>query len=141
MGILEEINAKLDKLLAMQGGTAVAAAIEDADDPETGEEEAPAPKKAGPGRPKGSTSTSTETKKNSKVATLAQVKDKLKELLAAKGRDPAVAVLEEFGAAKLADLEEKDYVAFIASADKAMASKPKKPAADEDDLGLDEDEE
>jgi hypothetical protein len=75
-----------------------------------------------------------KVKKNSKVATLAQVKAKLKEVLDTKGRPAAVKVLEAFDAEKVGDLDEEEYQNVIEECERSLKKKAPKVEEDDDDL-------
>lgn len=103
MGILEEINSKLDQLLAASEG---------------GPAETPAPKEEKKAAPKKRTRTRTKKKTG---PTLDDVKAEAKLALAAEGgRDKLIATLEEYGAAKVVELEEDQFEGFISDC-KAIA--------------------
>lgn len=76
-------------------------------------------------------------------ATMVQVKAKLKEVLEAKGRDAAVALLKSFdGAEKVGELEEESYGEFLFQTERVLSKKAKdsnikkkaKVEDDDDDL-------
>lgn len=103
MGILEEINNKLDQLLAASEGEA------EATPPKTEEKKA-TPKKR----------TRTRSKKKT-GPTLDDVKAEAKLALATEGgREKLIATLEEYGAAKVVELGEDQFEGFIADC-KAIA--------------------
>jgi len=121
MGILEEINEKLDKLLAAAGTKAKVTAVAAEEDADEGEEDAPKKKR-----------TRTPDKKP-KAATLETVKAKLKKVLDDVGRKDAVALLKKFKAEKVGDLEEEQYEDFVKACDAALAAAADDGDDDDDD--------
>lgn len=55
--------------------------------------------------------------------TLDDVREKMKAVIAAKGRDTVAKILAKFGASKLPDLDEEKFADAIALADKVLAKK------------------
>lgn len=123
-GILEQINEKLDRLLALQGkaSKAAAATADEDEDEKDEEEEKPATRKRTRTPSKGT---------KAKALTADDVKAKLKAVLDGKGRKAALAILEKFDAEKVGDLEEDQYEKFAKACDAAVGG------GDEDDDDLD----
>ena len=113
MGILEDINSKLDEVLGLLKTKSPS--------PSTAEpaaDEPPAKRTRTPSKPK------------APAATILEVKTKLKEILDKKGRKVAVALLQEHKAEKIGDLEPSQFDEFLAACDQALS------ADEEDDLDL-----
>lgn len=108
--------------------------------PDTAEPEvAPPPAKAAA---KGKAATAAATKpagkgKGKPIAstpevTLEDVKAKMTEVVKTHGRDTAIAILTEFGAAKLTELSEDDYAAALAKAEEVLAAEPEGDEAEDE---------
>lgn len=121
-GILEEIVARLDRIEAAIATKASPTIVNVA--PTNGasasEEDEPRRKR---GRPRND---ATE-----KELTQDQIKTKLKAVLEKKGRSTAMAILEEFDAEKIGEIDKDQYAAFSKACDKALATE------ESDDLDLD----
>lgn len=121
---IEEDDDEVETPVKAKGKPTKPAEDEDEDEVEADDEdEAPKPKKG--------------------KATMVQVKAKLKEVLEAKGRDAAVALLKSFdGAEKVGELEEESYGEFLFQTERVLSKKAKdsnikkkaKVEDDDDDL-------
>lgn len=115
-------QAVLDLVEAVMGGNGAVAEEEP-------EEEAPPPKKRGraakaapPAEEKPAAAPAKRGRGGKKPAgpTIAEVRDKLREVSDTLGRDEAKGMLEEFDVKKVTDLEESDFAEFIEMCDEAL---------------------
>lgn len=84
------------------------------------------PEKRPPGRPPGSTS--------KPKLTIAEVKAIAMKVVADKGKPAVLALMKKHGAAKLADMDESKYAAFIAAAEVLLnEEEPAEEAGEGDD--------
>lgn len=118
--IAENTEALL-KLVAALKSTGGAAAEEPEDEEEEEPEEKPAAKRGAAKKTTAKKTAPAGRGAAKKAPTAAQVRDKLRELSDACGREAAKALLnEEFEVAKVTDLDEEDYAEFIEACDEAM---------------------
>jgi hypothetical protein len=122
-GILEEIVARLDRIEQAIKPPEIknTLSVTPAPAASNGEDEVEPPKR-GRGRPRN---------EDREVLTQEQIKTKLKTVLEKKGRSTAMAILEEFDAEKIGEIDKDQYTAFSKACDKALATD------DADDLDLD----
>lgn len=101
MGLLETIDAKLDKILEqLEGGTKT-------EKPEQEEK----PKRT---RTRSTTKKKTTSRRGSKAASLDDVKDAARGVLKVEdGKEKLVELLEEYEVEKVVELDEGDYAGFI----------------------------
>lgn len=66
--------------------------------------------------------------------TFEDLKTKLTELMDLKGKDVVKAIISEFGASKLAEIEEDSYADVVAKVDEAMADEVEEEPAGDDDM-------
>ena len=121
-GILEDIVTRLTRIEQILS-TKTKPAETPKTTPTNGEalDEEETPKRRGPGRPR-----TTEVTQD-------EIKIKLKSVLEKKGRSTALAILEEFDAEKIGEIDKDQYAAFAKACDKALAT----PTPENDDLDLD----
>jgi hypothetical protein len=113
-GILEEIVARLDRIEQAVTKPEVKVVNTVVAPASNGEDEVP---KRGRGRPRNEDRQETQD----------SIKIKLKSVLEKKGRSTAMAILEEFDAEKIGEIEKDQYVAFAKACDKALATEESDP--------------
>lgn len=121
-GILEEIVARLDRIEQAVSKPEIKNVLNVTPAPASNGEDEVEPPKRGRGRPRN---------EDREILTQEQIKTKLKTVLEKKGRSTAMAILEEFDAEKIGEIDKDQYTAFSKACDKALATD------DADDLDLD----
>jgi hypothetical protein len=118
-GILEEIVARLDRIEQAVTKPEIknVLTVTPAPTPASNGEDEVEPPKRGRGRPRNEDRQETQD----------SIKIKLKSVLEKKGRSTAMAILEEFDAEKIGEIEKDQYVAFAKACDKALATEEPDP--------------